>query len=408
MRLNPSLKLIAAVVICCTIASCKKKPGEEPVPAPEDKPVTAPHGKPIGDILTKSIGSSGGTIELPNSAIKVIVPAGAVDTETTFSLQRVENTLSTNSANASYRLLPENINFKKDIEIFLPYTEANLAGTSEDALSLAYQDREGVWHPAKDVTINKGNKLLSVKTRHFSDWSIYARFTVKTSHGRLYVGEKAELQVRVYDMKSDDDELYLLADGELVPNANVEGWKILYGSGSLSGGPAAKQTLTAPNVVTQPSETLVQVDVKNDQGVKLYVGAVSVWIVPRNYILWNVAGHTEYSTAPNFGRDTFGGFWVNALGQSGNVHFVVNEFKIGSSEFGLATSLSILSQGSNWIHYTSCQGNYAYLPGTIEVNSITGYLTGEFSGTLSKKGLNGPVCNAETKYAKGSFSIKLP
>ncbi|WP_293302526.1 hypothetical protein [Pedobacter sp. UBA4863] len=415
--MKTTVKFLTAFLICCAITSCKKKPEVTPVPIPINKPVAVEHGSGLWGGVTKSIGAAGGTIELAGSGVKIIVPPGAVDAETNFNILPVTNTLNKTSSNKSFRLLPENVSFKKDIEIVMGYDSQTFSGSSEDFLRLAYQDKEGFWHPAKNATLNKANKTLSVKTKHFSDWSIYAEFSVKSSKNRLFAGEEATLEVRVMDPKNYEADDYLISDGELVPNANIEGWKILYGEGTLAGGAAAKQTLKAPATINTPAETVVQVDVKNNQGVKLYVGAVAVWIVPKNYIAWNFGGAFHYSKIPNFYRDNFGGFRVSAMDDTGpgNIYFYINNsFKVGNYEFGNefgmeSTGSSTHETAGRWLHVSICPSGFTYMPGIISIYSTTGYLDGDFEGTLTQTKWDGqPMCNGKTFPIKGSFSIKLP
>ena len=405
-------KIISAIVtclLCIAITSCKKKhPIEEPM---KERPVATERGIAIGEVVTKNIGAAGGVIQIPNGEIKVTVPAGAVDAETSFSIQSVTNTLSRSGLNKSFRLLPEGIVFKKDIEITMTYNESTLEGTTADYLKLAYQDNKGFWHPAKDIVLDKTNQTLTVKTKHFSDWSIYAEFSVQASKSRLFAGEEAKLEVRVLDPKAVDNETYLLSNGELVPNANVEGWKKLYGDGTLSGGAAAVQTLKAPETITQPTETLVQVDVKNNNGVKLYVGAVSVLMVPKNYIAWDMGDGIMYSTTPTFIKDSQN--WITLGGQKGqtsnSITVYLNHFRTGNDEFGNGVGIRAFGRGASWERVSFCPDGFIFMPGIISVYSITGYISGDFEGTLTKTNYLGePICNGEPTNIKGSFSIKIP
>jgi hypothetical protein len=76
------------IALSLTSASCKKDP-TDPLSIDDPKNTTegliCEVGKPVGNEVTQIIGAAGGTIFSEDSVLKVIVPAGAVSSNRSFS-----------------------------------------------------------------------------------------------------------------------------------------------------------------------------------------------------------------------------------------------------------------------------------------------------------------------------------
>lgn len=82
------------IILGVAIISCKKKSHLEPDPEVIiPGAVKTSHGEVVATAATsKIIGSSGGTLAIPNSQLKLIIPQGAVDKDINFSVQEVKTT----------------------------------------------------------------------------------------------------------------------------------------------------------------------------------------------------------------------------------------------------------------------------------------------------------------------------
>ena len=102
--------LIFLGIIITVLGSCTKN-GNKPGANVNSEPLKRPVGNTLGIAVTKTIGEAGGSLEMPDGSIKLVVPPGAVLAPVSFSIQQVENTLP-GSRGLSFRLLPENVEFK--------------------------------------------------------------------------------------------------------------------------------------------------------------------------------------------------------------------------------------------------------------------------------------------------------
>ncbi len=152
------------LLLSAAIFSCKKKNEmpDEPVPD-KDIPgaVRSEAGALVGNAVKSVIGVQGGALKFPDSEVKLTIPAGAVESDVEFSIQEVEYKLPFGAIGKAYRFLPENVNFKKDVEITIPFGE--LTNTSTKALSLAYQDNKGYWHMVKQPVVNEYENTVTAK-----------------------------------------------------------------------------------------------------------------------------------------------------------------------------------------------------------------------------------------------------
>lgn len=84
---------LCLLVLVVAIISCKKKPHIEPEPDPEvviPGAVKTPHAELVGTAVSQTIGAAGGTLTVPNSQLKLVIPPGAVDKDINFSVQEVK------------------------------------------------------------------------------------------------------------------------------------------------------------------------------------------------------------------------------------------------------------------------------------------------------------------------------
>src|SRR5262245_28927723 len=108
----PAFLLLLSVPFLFTC--CSKHSGEAP---PPPSPIHTPKGTTLGSPVSATIGSGGGGLISADGRISLIVPAGAVTSNTTFSIQPIRNTLDTNSAAPAYRLLPEGQTFAQPVRV---------------------------------------------------------------------------------------------------------------------------------------------------------------------------------------------------------------------------------------------------------------------------------------------------
>ncbi len=103
----------------------------------------APKGDPWGSATTQMIDASGGSVTSADGRITLNIPAGALGTATTVSIQPITNT-TPNGIGLGYRLQPEGTNFGVPVNLtfHLSATEALALGST----FVATQHADGMWY----------------------------------------------------------------------------------------------------------------------------------------------------------------------------------------------------------------------------------------------------------------------
>ena len=79
-------------VILFSLTACTKDPANLPDKV-TGKGVERPAGQPTGDLVEKLIGSAGGTLTSDDGQIELVIPEGALNSETTIGIEPVTRTL---------------------------------------------------------------------------------------------------------------------------------------------------------------------------------------------------------------------------------------------------------------------------------------------------------------------------
>ena len=168
---------------------------------PQPTPVGTPNGIPV----TATIGASGGSIISADSTVELVIPAGALSTNTDITIQPVTN-FCWNSAGNAFRLTPEGQQFQQPVALKFHYADTTLAATLGDFMGIAHQDAAGYWHYMHDLTNDTVNMVISVPITHFSDWSYWDVAHIEPRDGSVRVNETLNLEVK-YVFPTNDSEL---------------------------------------------------------------------------------------------------------------------------------------------------------------------------------------------------------
>lgn len=248
------------LVFIMLLSACKKNLSEAPQPQERTGKV-CPVGVPSGQAITKPIGLTGGILTSSDERLTINVPAGAVESNQTFSIQPITGTGPHTLGNA-FRLEPHGLVFKKPVTITFRYNPDNLEGTIAEALALAYQGKNGVWRLAAGSKVDTAAHTVSVETTHFSDWAVLQRALLTPTVGFVKPGGNLGLEVRLLN----DDLLVPIASDTDVPEpyespstaVDYTSWKLV-GTGKLT--PAAWKALYyAP--ATPPARNPMAVSIK--------------------------------------------------------------------------------------------------------------------------------------------------
>lgn len=260
-----------ASVFLAALSGCKKSDGSEINPPVDHQPLPKPVGEPDGTALSFTIGAGGGQFSSPDGFIKVTVPAGAVSENTLFQLQPVKNTCDA-GLGKGYSLLPHGRQFAKPVTIRFSYEKLLDSIASEEVLSIAFQDAQGIWQMVRPVTIDPNSKTVTVTTSHFSNWTLVTWLKLVPTSSVVGQNEALPLQVLNYHPYADDllaplnnADVTSLPLGKGVPvlASLVKKWS-LTGVGTLSGN-GSKATYKAPATVTEQAEATAVAQIVSEQ-----------------------------------------------------------------------------------------------------------------------------------------------
>jgi hypothetical protein len=219
--------LLLIVATTLILPGCKKII-DSIVPAIPEEPIITAVGTPVGNVVSKVIGKSGGSIVSADGNAELIFPAGALDNDKPISIQAITNNAPNGVGNA-YRFLPEGIKFLQPVTLKFHYTAKDLAATLGDLMGIASQDSIGAWYRVNNFINDDNNKIISAPITHFSDWTQFDVMNITPSSATVKVNETTDLMVTYINPGSDDDELAYLTE-------KVEKITWTASAGSLTGG----------------------------------------------------------------------------------------------------------------------------------------------------------------------------
>ena len=170
--------------LACSLALLACGPAAKPNPTP----VTTPVGTPIGSPATATIGAAGGSLASPDSRLKLTVPAGALAADTAISIQPITGKAPGARGNA-YRLTPDGQTFQKPVSVAFSYADADLANTAAEALGVAYQSGDGLWHWVGPPAVDATAKTVTVSTDHFTDYAPVAAFGLRPASATVQLNK---------------------------------------------------------------------------------------------------------------------------------------------------------------------------------------------------------------------------
>ncbi|MBC7902353.1 MAG: hypothetical protein H7Y27_02985 [Gemmatimonadaceae bacterium] len=373
-----------------------------------------------GTPVVKNIGTTGGTISSADGRISVEIPAGAVDQAIDFSITPLTNTIPISSGD-SYRLQPENIAFKKPVKVTLQYSAADLKGTSEEAMYLAYQGNDGIWKLVKHSEVNKTNGTVSVQTTHFSDWGIVEDFRVLVEKETVNLGESIVLVLQKLVTAEDDSLLAPLADPEEFDFSDKVKWRVVSNAGTIN---AALKTAryTAPATMPAANPVIIEtaisnIPIKNPVTGRFYPNGKLLILSPikisgGSIVTLSYRGsdyvYTNVTIGYANGKITVQGVDANGAG----INLTGNSNRATSFPFG-----DLLAPGKGQAHinigpygfsteYTKCNiSETFYSSGAFVVSKwadVGERVEGSFSGNVYSRNPPGTTCPAEAE--KRTFS----
>lgn len=410
---------MCAVLLCLLMFGCKKSSDEK---FPDLKAVKQEHGVPQGSAVTKTIGAAGGSIASADGRMSVTIPAGTVDANTVFSIQPVSSTLSLGTG-LSYRLLPENVTFNKEVQVSFNYTDEDLAGTDPDYLFLAYQDAEGYWYRAGKLTRDKTAKRLTVSTKHFSDWNVETSIAIKNlGKSVLTNGESTQFVVQldpaigegIEDPTNDD----LLAPVYTIANSNIKEWKV-FGTGTITKAHTLEAKYTAPANIAGSSPVTIEATIEKilgqDPAKYGYTGTLiirtTIQLEKDEYFYWSLKG-AKYEGGTVVAQVGNGSIAIASSNGTNSLAIQTKGMYVGSyssGEMDQSGKVAVVanSNGKAYINrYTKCGDNKTeFGQGSVSITKLGN--VGEYvEGTVAMGTWHVDGCNSESGLVQASFRIK--
>jgi len=198
------LMLIAFVIVSCGTE-------DDVTPVQNADPIVTDMGTPTGNSSSASIGASGGKVHSADGKLSVIIPANALSTNTTVTIQPITNE-GPLGLGLAYRLQPEGVTFAKPITLQFHYDDQVLQETPEDFLWIITQASNGSWNAMLKSVVDVAAKTATVETTHFSDWSLgkFIELSLNPSSKTIQKGQSVQLQITGFspdNALTDDDEL---------------------------------------------------------------------------------------------------------------------------------------------------------------------------------------------------------
>lgn len=339
--------------------------------------------------VTKTIGASGGTITSGDAKLTVTIPAGAVSTNTTFSVQPI--TSPNGKTGAAYRLLPSR-QFPVPVTLTFSYSDADVARTNPAGQGIGYQDATGVWRALVLSSTDTVAKTVIVQTTHFTDFVRTEFWRFSPTQAVVDINQKVQLQVvgcvATVEQPDRGDPPLAFADRpndcttlSLRARWTVSGpGRIDVSQSGLLGEMAASASYIAP--ATRPNPNTVTVTAKVDYidngtlkqqtfignititGVTLHVvGTYSALLKPIAALVFaDITDRVEFdlvfdgNTRGTENEQNFPSNWSNPIVPAAVCKYTLN----GTFEYGTYLSWNLRPDGDYW--YVSFSGQQT-LPG---------------------------------------------
>ncbi|HKG06397.1 MAG TPA: hypothetical protein VKB19_08065 [Pedobacter sp.] len=388
-------KFLIFFCLITLLAACSKDKDQ-----PETRltsPIKRPIGEPIpGSVtVTKILGQQGGTISSKDGVLSVEVPAGALSSDVSFSIQPVSNTLPGSDA-PSFKILPEHVTFQKPVTLHYSYAGKDMRGRHPLLLRLAYQDEAGFYKVPSLIQNDQGIKVLKVETRHSSTWTVFDYYRLDGAHSVSLNGQ-VPLAIKTYNLlapltpESDVDLAEYIEDPDSDPIVSSAGWA-LAGEGTLT--PAVSRAIyTAPSTVPAQNPVTVSAAISGEffghgKGIQKLILIHPIGLEGGEYFEVNVDGVAHQVSQGIFTVIT-GTLYIAGKISGRDISIRVNATKKGNYSFRLpmqpyAAELALLESNDPLAYMvtwrTGCNewdDPFIYSPGSLSISSYPAQ-AGEF------------------------------
>ncbi len=241
-------------------------------------PAVTAIGIPVGNKVTKTIGTSGGSITSDDGRVQLTIPPGALSANTDISIQAVTNTCP-NGIGVSYDLLPNGTKFSTPASLTFNYADSDVDGTDPLLLYTAFQDSIGQWEVVdSDKEVDTIGKTVSFDINHFTVYSVGPGVYVTAYPKEVSAGQTASADVRQW--VSSKKYYPLLLPARSFKTTQVSDWAVngtIGGNskdGTIAGGSSGSATYTAPGTIIDTRYVAVSVSVSEPRTIRVRKGKI--------------------------------------------------------------------------------------------------------------------------------------
>ena len=167
-------------------------------------------GEPDGELVSRMMNGDGGRLISLDKKVELIIPPGALSSETTISIQPVIN-LARGGIGKTYRFEPSGIQFLKSVQLIFHYSDKETNGDSPQLLSISTQNEKGSWLRLEKIKVDTESKTVIGNTLHFSDFVVHWALVMWANSNGVKVGKKVDVQlyitptnIDILDTKAED------------------------------------------------------------------------------------------------------------------------------------------------------------------------------------------------------------
>lgn len=193
------------LVMLLFVAACKKNGG-----GTEIKPVVTPVGANDGTAVSQTIGNGGGTIVSGDGEMELIIPPGALTSNTDITIQPIINH-APGGRRKAYRCTPDGQQFAKNITIKFHYTDQDAAATQPEYMMMAFQTGEGSWQVLENIVNDPGSKTISAAVNHFTDFTAFDVMRIDPPNLYLRPNETGQYRILATGISDLDGILLITA-----------------------------------------------------------------------------------------------------------------------------------------------------------------------------------------------------
>ncbi len=407
---SKTLVLLSLLALACTGPNHLNDP--QPQHTDDDTNGTVTEvGTPLGAAVSQTIGAEGGQLSTPDGRVSLRIPAGAVTSPTTFSVQPIENQ-APNGVGMAYRFSPDGAQFKQPLTLTYTYTDDDTRGSLPGALHVGYQKSDGVWYSVPGLKVDEAKKQVSVPMTHFSDWALLDAFALVTSGDYddiPYFGESVNLTVLEIPAIDEGQETALRL--QEFGKERIGKWSVA-GGGTINPTGDGSATYTAPLAPTAQNPVTVSVELTFPKS-SVKVILVQQLVVGLGYIKVKFEGKNYYLTAVHL-DDEDGTIHVGGGIPTGAFTSDISADRPGQYRFSAPekeANVSALSWGFNAgksydSGHANCSGTDVHSLGYVILTKYKKgrYAKGTFFGNVIDN--DGDLCDHDGPGISGEFHVR--